>query len=251
MDAKTPNPAQPHWIAEKNLKATGCETRTQPVLSARAEELLKTSALRIGGHFSAARLWEEVLTPFERQCLGGELPPVWRQLGTAGIWQKLRGVSPKRAVVEVAAELGLLDAPRVRWLLRQLGEVTDDPVAAIEAARNASGLVLVEQPRSVYWMGRPIEVDWERHTALWRFFWELCRRAKAGRPLDPLDLSESAHLDSIAKQKFRLLSKVGFPVDLGDLIKPAGRRTQKLHLSPQEIRLFEVICVERVKEWTA
>jgi tetratricopeptide (TPR) repeat protein len=87
------------------------------LLSARAEELLTTSAQRIGGPVPAARLWEQVLTPFERQRLGGELPPVWCQLGTVGIWQKLRGVSPKRAVVEVAAELGLLE-PLSIWNTR-------------------------------------------------------------------------------------------------------------------------------------
>jgi hypothetical protein len=85
--------------------------------------------------------------------------------------------------------------------------------------------------------------------ALWQFFWELCRRAKAGRPLDALDLGERAHSDSVAKQKCRLLGKAGFPVELGDLIKPAGRHTQRLDLPPPQIRLFEVVCVDSVREW--
>jgi hypothetical protein len=162
----------------------------------------------------------------------------------------LRGVSLERAVVDVAAELGFLGAPTAQWLLRELGEVSDDPELAIEAARASSALVLVERPRAAYWKGQPIHVAWERHAALWGFFWELCRQAKAGRPLDPLDLGEQAHADSIAKQKSRLLGKAGFPVALGDRIQPTGRRTQKLDLPPHEIRLFEVVCVDRVREWT-
>jgi hypothetical protein len=222
----------------------------QRPLSARVVDLLETNALRIQAAVSAARLWEEVLTESQRQLLGGDLPSLWCRLGTAGIWKKLHGVSSERAVVDVAAELGFLDAPTARWLLRELGEVSDDPEEALQEARNWSALVLVERPRAVYWKGRPIEVAWEHHTASWRFFWELCRQAKAGRPLDPLDLGESAHLDSVAKHKSRLLGKSGFPGELGNLIKPCGPRTQKLDLPPPQIRLFEVVCVERLREWT-
>jgi len=34
------------------------------------------------------------------------------------------------------------------------------------------------------------------------------------------------------------------------LLAHPGRRTQKLDLSAQQIRLFEVICVDTVREWT-
>jgi hypothetical protein len=221
---------------------------TQRPLSAPVADLLETTALRIQPPVSAARLWNQVLSEAERQCLGRDLPSLWCERGTAGIWQKLRGVSLERAVVDVAAALGFLDPSTTRWLLRELGEVSDDPEEAIEAAQNSSALVLVERPRAVYWKGRPITVDWQRYTASWQFFWELCRQAKAGRPLDPLDLAESAHVDSIAKQKWRLLRKSGFPRALGDLIKPCGPRTQKLELPPQQIRLFELASVDRLRE---
>jgi hypothetical protein len=223
---------------------------TQRLLSKRAVDLLESNALRIQAAVSAARLWEEVLTEAERRRLNDDLESVWYRLGTAGIWKELRGVSTARAVVDVAAELGFLDAPTVRWLLRELGEVSDDPEEAIEAARNRTALVLVERPRAAYWQGRPIEVAWESHPALWQYFWELCWHAKAGRPLDRLELGESADLGSIAKKKSRLLGKAGFPVDLGDLIQPAGRGTHMLELPPQQIRMFEVVGVERLREWT-
>jgi hypothetical protein len=223
---------------------------TQRRLSARIVDVLQSNALRIQAAVSAARLWDEVFTESERRRLGNDLESLWRQLGTAGIWRKLRGVSLERAVVDVARELGFLDVPTTRWLLRELGEVSDDPEEAIQAARASSALVLVERPRTVYWKGEVIDVAWEQNAALWHFFWELCRRAKAGQPLDSLDLGEGAHPDSIAKQKWRLLRQAGFPAELGDLIKPAGRHTQKLDLSAPQIRLFEVVCVDAVREWT-
>jgi hypothetical protein len=227
------------------------ENRIQRPVSARVMEVLETNALRIQPAVSAARLWEEVLTASERWHLGGDLPALWCQLGTAGMWRKLRGVSWERAVVEVASQLGFLGPSTARWLLRELGEVADDPEEAIQRARASCALVLVERPRTVYGKGEVIAVAWEQHAALWQFFWELCRRAKAGQPLDALDLGEGAHPDSIAKQKWRLLRQAGFPAELGDLIQPAGRRTQKLNLSAQQIRLFEVACVDTVREWTA
>jgi hypothetical protein len=148
-------------------------------LPTRVADLLETSFLRIRPAVSPARLWEQVLTEPERQRLGGDLPSLWRERGTAGIWQKLRGGSWERAVVDVALALGLLDATSARWLLRELREVSDDPNEMIEAARQSTALVLVERPRAVYWKGKPIGVPWERYTALWQFFWELCRQAKA------------------------------------------------------------------------
>lgn len=221
---------------------------TQRRLPPRVVDVLETTALRIRAAVAAARLWEEVLTESERARMGGHLSSLWCQRGTAGIWMQLRGVSRERAVVEVAAELGLLAPSSTRWLLRELGEVFDDPDEAIQAARVSTALVLVERPRTVYWNGAPIAVAWERHAALWQFFWELCRRAKAGSPLDPLDLGEWAHRDSIAKQKSRLLGKAGFPIDLGALIKPTGRRTQKLDVPPPQIRLFELVSIDSVRE---
>ena len=153
-------------------------------------------------------------------------------------------------MVDVAADLGLLYPSSARWLLRELGEVSDDPEEAIEAARVSMALVLVERPRTAYWRTSLIKVAWERHSALWHFFSELCRRAKAGQPVDYVDLGASAHPDCVAKQKSRLRGTVGFPLALADLIKPTGRGTQKLDLSPSQIRIFEVGSVDRVLEWT-
>jgi hypothetical protein len=53
-------------------------------------------------------------------------------------------------VVDVASQRGFLGPSTARWLLRELGEVTDDPEETIHRARASSALVLVERPRTVY-----------------------------------------------------------------------------------------------------
>jgi hypothetical protein len=216
-------------------------------LSPRAKEELQTNFHRIGAAVSAAWLWERVLTEAERQRLGGDLERAWRAHGTAGMWMKLRGVSLPRAVVDVACELDLLDERTRGWLLRELGEAPDDPAEALETAIDSGGLVLIEHPRAAYWRGQPIRVDWKRRPALWDFFWEVCRNAKAGQAVDHITFNARDH-GIVAKQKSRLLELRDFPRGLTALIRPAGRHAQKLNMPPEQIRLFEVVVGETVRE---
>lgn len=83
---------------------------------------LQTQQGRICAAASARRLWDRVLSPEERERLGGDLQQCYSRLGTVGMWTELRGVSPERAVVDVARELGFLDEPTAKWLLRETGE---------------------------------------------------------------------------------------------------------------------------------
>ena len=55
----------------------------------------------------------------------------------------------------------------------------------------------------------------------------------------------------VAKQKCRLLGQAGFPVDLGDLIRPVGRGAQKLDLPADHIRIFESVTTDTLGERTA
>jgi hypothetical protein len=219
-------------------------------LSPRARDELQTAYLRIKAAVCAAMLWERVLTEAERQRLGGDLENAWRKHGTAGMWRKLFGVSLPRAVVDVACKLNLMYDNTRRWLLQQLGEIPDNPVEALQAAIVSGALVLVEQPREAHWRGQRIDVAWEKRSALWSFFWELCWHAKAGEGVDRFAFGHGAHRDLIAKQKSRLLSDVGFPPELGKLIKPTGRGTQKLEVPAEQIRLFEMSVAEPVRERT-
>ena len=164
---------------------------------------------------------------------------------------KLRGVSLPRAIVDVAYELNFINDRTRRWLLRELEEVPDDPSEALEAAIASGDLVLVENPRAVYWRSQPLTVDWEKRSALWLFFWQLCQHAKAGKGIDRHTFGNQAHRDIVAKQKARLLAQPGFPSELGNLIKPIGRGTQKLDFPAARIRVFEMSRAEPLQEWMA
>ncbi len=224
----------------------------QNSLSEKASKELELNAGRIGAFACAERLWERVLTNEERQRLGGDLQTLYRECGTAaGIWKKLRGVSDRRAIIDVARAINVLDEQSFRWLLREIGEGYDDPEETLQAAIGSVALVLVARPRAAYWKGKPIDVDWKRRSVLWNFLWELCRLAKTGAPIDCMDLGESAHPDSVTKKKSRLLNESGFPVELGDRIVPVGTGTQKLDVPPAEIRMFELASVDCLKELTA
>src|SRR4051794_24022399 len=82
---------------------------------------LQTQAFRIRAAVSAAQLWEQVLTQKERRRLGGDLQAAWRNLGTAGMWMKLRRVPLELAVLETGLKLGFLDPTKYQWLLREIG----------------------------------------------------------------------------------------------------------------------------------
>lgn len=224
---------------------------SQQSLSPRAAEELKTNALRIRAAACALRLWERIFTEEDRQRLGGDLQTAWRKHSTAGMWMMLRGVSLGRAVVEVAHALNLIDASTAGWLLRELGEVSTNPEVAIEAAVASGALVITEHPRTVYWKGKAIDIPWQQRSALWNYFWELCRHAKAGQAIDHTTFPGSKDPGVVAKQKSRLINQCGFPTDLADHIKPVGRYGQQLALAPQHLRLFETVVTETLREHTA
>jgi hypothetical protein len=220
-------------------------------MSLAAKTEFESIAASIQSNTAALRLWEQVLTGPERHRLGGDLAVAWCRLrGTVGMWQRLRGVSVPRAVADVALELGLIDDRRHRWLLREAGEVHDDAEAAIQQAVASGGLVLAERPREVYWHGKAIAVDWDRHGALWDYFWELCRHAKAGQPIDRMTFPAATDPAVVAKYKCRLAAQRGFPRSLAVRIKPAGRYAQQLDVPPDQVRLFELVINETVKERT-
>jgi hypothetical protein len=77
--------------------------------------------LRVKAAVTAARLWERILNDRDRQKLDGDLKQSFGRLGTVGMWMKLRGVSQRRAIVEVAQTLGFLDPPTYQWLSRAIG----------------------------------------------------------------------------------------------------------------------------------
>jgi len=224
-------------------------TVNNPEPSPQALDEFENCRLRIKGFVSAKLLWDRYLSPGDRKRFDDDLEDAYKRLGTAGIWARLRGVTIQRAVLDVAKKLQTLTDENYEWLLRESGEILD-PEEAKEQAIIAGHLVVVEPQREVHWKGARIEVDWHRNEAQWVFLDELCRHAKAGRPVDRFSFGERAHQDVVTKRKSRLLSIRGFPIDLGVLIEPVDPRTQQLRLPPEQIRIFERDGVDSLREWT-
>lgn len=209
---------------------------------------LRLNYLRIRELVSAQRLWDSVLTSSERVALGNDLLQAYAQFGTVGMWTRLFGVSDVRAIIDVARALNLIDVPTQRRLLSRTGEFSEDHEEALQQALENADLVLTDRPRAAYWMGRPIPIDWDRQSALWHFFWELCVRAKTRSSVDHTDFPGDREPSYPAKIKSRLVNMPDFPLKLADLIEPSGRSAQRLCLAPDRIRLFKTEIRELCRE---
>jgi hypothetical protein len=196
----------------------------------------------------ALRLWERCLSPQDQERLGGDFEEAYRSYGTAGMWARLRGCTPQRAVVEVAKKLGFLTDEDYTWLLREIGEILDAE-EALSQAIDAGHFVLVERPREAWWNEERIDIDWDQHNAAWEFLWELGRHSKSRQLFDRFAFGERSHRDIVTKRKSRLINMPEFPKDLGDLIKVVGRGTQMLDLPADRIRIFELSGAETPSEW--
>ena len=147
------------------------------------------------------------------------------------MWAKVHGVSVRRSVIAVATRLGFLDPSTGHAVLREFGEIPNNPVDAVEWAVQAGGLVLTETPRQAFWAKREVTVDWVNQYRSWVFFWEFARQSKVGLAVDST-LYGARKSDDPKRRKWRLVRLEGFPTVLaqsrarraGDLpIKSAGR----------------------------
>lgn len=209
---------------------------------------LQANYVRISAPVSAQLLWDSVLTPSDRVALGNDFRQAFAQGGTLGMWQRLRGVSNVRAVIDAARELNLIDDLAQRRLLSMTGEFSEDHEEALQLAIRNADLVLTDRPRTAYWRGQFIPIEWDRQSALWNFFWELCCHAKSRRAVDRTAFSDDFAPSYLAKIKSRLGRAQGFPLDLADLIEPAGGNTQRLRLAPERIRILKTDAREICRE---
>jgi hypothetical protein len=85
-------------------------------------EELRTQFLRVEPLASAQRVWDRLLTPAERQRLGGNVVDAYARHRTLGMWMTVRRVSQHRAIAELAHGLGFLSDANLDWLLREIGE---------------------------------------------------------------------------------------------------------------------------------
>lgn len=79
--------------------------------------------------------WKEILTAEQREQLGNDINRAYERFGgSSGIWVKLHGGSRARAIVDVAFEMGLIDAAKHRRLRRNLGAEVE-PVSQSDKPR--------------------------------------------------------------------------------------------------------------------
>jgi hypothetical protein len=211
---------------------------------------LRTQYLRVKAVVSAERMWDRMLTPEDRIRLGGDFEQAFsQQHGTLGMWMKLRGVSAERALIDVAYGTGFLTESTRDWLLREVGEHFASGERTLDQAMFDSKLVIIEKPRQAFWNGEPIEIDWDKESAPWSFFWELCRGSRRSCPVTREDLGERMSPTAFSTRKGRLVNHESFPKTLEGLVesKPGG---YQLDLSPQDIRVFLAEQEDRITEWT-
>ena len=214
----------------------------------RALKKLEESAIRIRTPNAAYDLWQKVFTEPERARLGGDLASAYRTGGAIRMWVTVYGCTDVRAVIEVANKLGWLpNETEYRWLLKEAGELLNAE-EAFEDAIWRNELVLNSLTREIYWMGEPTEIEGS-HEAKWAFMWELAKHAKLGRPVDAMTFGENKKPNYVSKTKSELTSTGQIPLELADRIQLHGRGTQKLEVTPSEIRLFEHNVAGEIREW--
>ena len=231
-------------------------TRTPPgravrrrVVVDRAAEAWRSAAAWATSLAAAEVLWHRRLTTDERARLGPDFLSAVDRHGAAGMMARLRGVSSDRAVVEAALATGHLDPAGAKWLLRERGEAPRSAEEALRLAVAAGDLVLVEGPREAYWAGEPIVVGWGRRPAVWEFFVELAKHAKAGKPVDRLTFPTATDPSYANKMKSRLAEFEGFPPALAERVEPAGRGAVRLNLPAERTRIFERVVDDELREW--
>ncbi len=209
--------------------------------------MLRETATRVRTIGVAIELWEKVFSHEERKRLGADLNTALQNRGVIRMWTNLHGCTDVRAVLDIALAVNLLSSTHHKWLMNESGEFLDADAAYADAI-NRNDLVLNSASREIYWKGEPIDLDWS-HEAKWYFIWELARHAKADRPIDRMTFGEKKKPNYVSKMKSDLTNRDGFPAELADLIEPCGTGTQKLQLPPEQIRIFERLVGDEIREW--
>ncbi len=235
-----------------NLKQSSDMSFHPNSLPAAARSAFEEAYYRVDDSAVACLLWERVFSNEERNRLGGDFGRA-HSMGAIEMWTATHGVSPQRAVLDIARAVNLMTEHDHKWLRGEIGEDMDGEVA-LQSAIQESDLVITEMPRAVYWHGNLLEVDWYRHREMWDYISEMSRRSKVGEVVDCTVLvgenSQGRRDGVVAQKKSRLKSTNGVPLDLVDAIESAGRGSQKLNIARDKIRIFVREGLENLKEWS-
>ena len=186
----------------------------------------------------AKELWKFHFAPNERGQLGHNFESAYDQYRTVGMWQKVRGGSVERAVLDVARVLSFIKPAVYDWLVDGLDESADPEQAKIDSAVKTGGLVLVETPRAAYWNYELIDLNWYRIPRMWEYLWRLAEHGHRGEAILREQFGDSGDVKFLTKLKSRLKGKKAFPGSLIKKIECRGTGTQILDLQPDLIWLI-------------
>ena len=144
----------------------------------------------------------------------------------------------------VAADAGILrhrvtnvrDVEMVERIAAAVGDLRrahrDFPpgLPARDEAIASRGLVLLNQPRLVYWEAKRINVDWDRHNLPWKLLRALAVKAPLGAAVELRDVYGDRAVSESALTTLNGRLKELLPASLWKLIRPTGQRSYRLHL---------------------
>ena len=203
-----------------------------------AGKLFHETRARISGPSVAERLWKRHLHRHQQQRLGETFHDALETHRSAvGMWQFLHPVSYQRAVIEVGEVVGFLRERDRDFLLREAGELPQDPEEAKQQAIERGDLVLERFPPCAYWNGELIDVDWATHGAAWQFLVLTCEHELRGQQIDRWSFGDAARENIVTQEKSRLKSTPGFPSGLIDFFEVVGQGTQRFAFPRDRILL--------------
>lgn len=191
---------------------------------AEVEDELKGLLRRIQAPASLKLLWQVVFSEDDRIALGDDMFAFDRSRSVGALTQ-LYGWSQRRAIIEGARMLHLLDDSRHCYLLREIGEATTEHDISEGRAALAFLLVLVPARRAVYWRTAELDVEWSSHLVLWNYFLTLARHSSRGERADESDFGDRDRTRScLSNWKLRLGRLQGFPEELHRAIQAQSRQ---------------------------
>jgi hypothetical protein len=190
---------------------------------------------RIG---EAKMVWQTQLTTAERSRLGNDVYVAHRALGNIGIWSELRGLTLAQSLMALARMYSHASKSRLSYFLAKLGDFDPQDESQVANAISRYQLVIAKEPFAVYWKGREVQYDWEKHPESRDYFRLLCERSKCGDLLSNFDLPQRAGRRGLTYRKHRLVHGQGFPTDLAARIKVVPREGHRLDVPSEQIFMF-------------
>lgn len=186
------------------------------------EQELQRLAATVGGVVCGKLLWDG-LSDAQQARLGGDFLPAFTRFGgTIGLFREVSGMPPRRAILDVALRLNLLDPHNHARLSDRLGEGGTTLEARVRNGVLKCPLVLVPEQRVFFFDGT--RVDLSTRPVEWKFVELLAKNASRRRPLDAEDVSEGVQSGVyLSKLLSRMSSRPGFPPGFCDLIRSPNR----------------------------